>query len=81
MLSYAQGGLLASRKLSVTSPSLLNGGAEKAHEIDEGLQSDEEGIVQSAVQPSIRGDIHDLIKEGENEKVIEVVTLRPELLE
>ena len=53
----------------------------KTFDIDESLQSDEEGVVQSPSHPTIRGDIHNLIKEGEVDKVTEVITLRPELLE
>ena len=74
---FLQTGRLATQEL----PTAAQVEEEGSYEIDESLQSDEEGIVQSASHPTIRGDVHSLIKEGETDKVFEVITLRPELLE
>ena len=80
-LQSLQTGDVATKRLSLTNPLLLEEEAPKTYDIDESLQSDEEGIIQSPSHPTIRGDVHNLIKEGETDKVIEIITLRPELLE
>ena len=42
---------------------------------------DEEGTIASALHHFVRGDIHDLVEDGDLVKVTEIIKLRPDLKE
>ncbi|CAK8695537.1 unnamed protein product [Clavelina lepadiformis] len=73
----------AARRPSLTYPALADDESYKRH-IDDSSgarEVDEEGTIASALHHFVRGDIHDLVEDGDLVKVTEIIKLRPDLKE